>query len=135
MFGGIFMPMILKSVQKGVVAGAAILFICCLIIGLIQLFFDLSDTLMNAASVLILGISAYSSAYFSTQLCRSKGMLQGVLCGAIIFAVTLVISMITHSFTFSDLTVIKALFCLILGAVGGIKGVNTKKTNLPRRLH
>ena len=129
------MPEILKSVQKGILSGFGMLLCLCLLISILQLMTDLSDGLMTAISAMILGISSFTAAYISTQLCRSKGLIQGILCGTTMFLTTLFISVITNSFTFSDLTVIKAIFCLIAGAVGGVKGINTKKTNLPRRLH
>lgn len=129
------MPVILKSVQKGVALAAAILFVICLILSILQLFADISDELIIAASVLVLGISAYASAYISTQICRTKGLIQGVLCGVSVFLLTLLVSLLAHEFSFTDLTVVKAIACLIAGAVGGIMGVNTKKTNLKRWWH
>ena len=129
------MPEILKSVQKGVASAAAILLGICLILSILQIFADISDGLLSAVSVLVLGISSYSAAYISTQICRSKGLLQGILCGVTVFLLTLLVSLLAHEFSFTDLTVVKAIACLIAGVVGGIMGVNTKKTNLKRWWH
>lgn len=129
------MPEIIKSVQKGVAAAGVILVAICLIFSIIQLFADVSDSLLTFISTAVLGAVSFSAAYISTQLCRSKGLLQGLLCGALVFALTLLASVMTREFSFTDLTVIKAVVCLIAGAVGGIKGINTKKTNLKRFWH
>lgn len=129
------MPEIIKSVQKGVAAAGVILVAICLIFSIIQLFADVSDSLLTFISTAVLGAVSFSAAYISTQLCRSKGLFQGMLCGALVFALTLLASVMTREFSFTDLTVIKAIVCLIAGAVGGIKGINTKKTNLKRFWH
>lgn len=129
------MPEILKSVQKGVASAAIILIAVCLLLSAVQLFADISDSFMDILSVAVLGAATYAASYISTQLCRSKGLLQGILCGALVFAVTFLASILAREFNFTDYTVIKAAVCLLAGAFGGIKGVNTKKTNLRRRWH
>ena len=129
------MPEIIKSLQKGVAAATVIMIAVCLVISAVQLFVDISDDLLSIVSVAVLATVSYASAYISTQLYRSKGLLQGVLCGSVVFALVLSASIITHNFRFTDLTVIKGTVCIIAGAVGGVKGINTKKTNLKRFWH
>ena len=129
------MPEILKSVHKGVAAAAVMLMAICLILSILQLFADISDGILSFISVAVLGTVSYTAAYISTQLCRTKGLLQGVLCGTSVFSVALLASVLTHEFSFTDMTAVKAVVCLIAGIAGGIKGVNTKKTNLRRIWH
>lgn len=129
------MPKIIKSVQTGVAAAGVILIAICLILSVIQLFTDISNSMLTYISVAVLGTVSFSAAYISTQLCRSKGLLQGILCGAVVFGLTLFASAVAHEFSFTDLTMIKAAVCLISGTVGGIKGINTRKTNLKRFWH
>lgn len=118
----------IKSVLCGLVCGIAAVFAICTLLGIIMLILNIPDEILSIISVAILALSAYAAGYFSTQLFRSKGMIQGAMCGAGLFFTAFVLSAAFKSFTFSDMAAIKAAACLTAGVVGGVKGVNTKKT-------
>lgn len=116
------------GILKGIVKSFTITGVICVIISIAMLFVDLSDKVLQIISVVLLGLFAYMSAYFSTQIARTKGLLQGVICGSIIFISILLLSIIFNRFTFSNMLFIKLIVAILLGAVGGIKGINTKHT-------
>lgn len=119
-----------KAIRSGLLAGAAAMFLMCLVAAVIQLFSDISDSTAQFVSIAIIALSVYFSAYFSTQLKRSKGLLQGLICGIAAFLILLIVSVLSGNLSFGDMALKKAAVCIISGAVGGIRGINTKKTKL-----
>lgn len=119
-----------KSIFRGLMFSLAAALLICAAEALISLFLDIPEKYILILSALILAAAAYISAYRSTQLYRSKGLIQGLLCGAAVFLTALFLSVLSGSFGFGELTAIKAVLCIIFGAVGGVKGINTKKTKL-----
>lgn len=117
-----------KSVLKGLASSVGVIFLISVIIGLAELFFDITEDILNLASVAILSVAAFSAGYIATQLHRSKGMLQGILCGAGLFLLTLLLSLAFSELELRDVAVVKAVLCILAGVAGGVKGVNTKKT-------
>lgn len=117
-----------RSVISGIAAAAAAVGAFCLVLGIAQLFFDIPDVILSYASCAVLGIACYAAGYSSTQIKRSMGLVQGLLCGLSVFLISLASGIVFGQFIFSDMTLIKAAVCLISGGIGGIKGVNTKKT-------
>ena len=118
------------SVLRGMAAAFASVVIMSAAVGALSLFINISDEIIDLISSVILAASAYVSAYTATQIHRSKGLMQGLLCGAGAFLAALLCSIVFGEFCFRDIAVVKAVACITAGAVGGIKGVNTKKTGL-----
>ena len=117
-----------KSVFKGLAGSIAVVAAICWLLGIAELFADISDDILDVASVGILGVAAFSAGYIATQLYRSKGLLQGLLCGAGLFSLALILSLIFSEFEFRNIAVIKGVVCVIAGISGGVIGINTKKT-------
>ena len=76
----------------------------------------------------MLGFLCFLSAYFSTQIKRSKGLLQGVVSATVIYILAVALSLMFDKFIMSELVIIKLIVCVVCGISGGIKGVNTKHT-------
>lgn len=117
-----------KSVLTGIGISLLSVVIFCAALGTVMLFFTVSDSMLSAVSLAVIGISAYVGGYFSTQKFRSMGLIQGVLCGAGLFLAIFLLSAAFDLFSFEDMTLIKAAVSAVCGVVGGVKGVNTKKT-------
>ena len=119
-----------KSVLRGIAVSFGVILLICAVLATAEHYFDLSDTVIDITSVLILGIASFAASYAATQLYRSRGLLQGILCGASIFLIVFLLSIAFGEFEFMDATIIKAIICVLAGVVGGVKGVNTKKTGV-----
>lgn len=117
-----------KSVLRGLAGAVAVILLICTLIGFAELFADISEEILDIASVAILSVAAFSAGYFATQIYRSKGLIQGILCGATAFGLALLLSLAFEEFECRDIAVVKGVFCLLSGMIGGVKGVNTKKT-------
>lgn len=95
-----------------------------------MLWVDIPDGLLTLIAVLIIVFNCYLSAYISTQHDRNNGIAQGLKCGIINFIMILLVSLILGNFSFSKTFALKLILCIFFGTIGGIVGVNTKKTNI-----
>lgn len=122
------MSEIAKSTAKGVAAGICFALGLCFLVALISVFADIPDGALDVISALIFSAAAYLAGFVSTQICRSKGLVQGVICGLALFLTALLLSAAFKKIEFSDIAAMKFALSLCSGAVGGVKGINTKKT-------
>ena len=122
------MSEISRSLAFGLAAALGVTLCASVILGAAQLFLDIPDGILTAASCAVMGGAAYAAGYTATQQKRSRGLIQGALCGAGIYIFALILSIASGLCEFSDMSAIKAAVCLIFGIIGGVKGVNTKKT-------
>lgn len=123
----------IKPICKGAVKAVAITLLICAFLSLIMLYIDFSDELLSYISIALLGVLCYLSSYFSTQIKRTKGLLQGILCGGLIFVLMFILSVLSGNLSISEQLPIKAVVCLTFGIIGGVKGINTKHTKLHKR--
>lgn len=117
---------ILKSFAKSTMLSALLI----LIFSGSMLWVDIPDGLLTLIAVLIIVFNCYLSAYISTQHDRNNGIVQGLKCGIINFIMILLVSLILGNFSFGNAFAPKLILCIFSGAIGGIVGVNTKKTNI-----
>ena len=118
------------GIRQGMTAGTLVLAAAIVLISLVAAFADIPKNIIDAAALLSVSLSAYVCAYVSTQTCRHKGLLQGVICSGIYCAAMIVGCVVSNGYV-SGFCMLKAVFCIIFGAVGAIKGINTKKTLKP----
>lgn len=122
------MPARKKCITLGIIFGLIIIIVLCTLFALIMTFADLPDLIISAISFLIISLACYFSAFFSTQIYRKNGFFQGFICGLGVFALLFITSLIGYKAQLSTMVFVKFLFCIFFGVVGGIKGVNTRKT-------
>lgn len=115
---------------KGFFKSLIVLFIICSVISVLMLFVDIPDSVIRYIGVIMLGFLCFLSAYFSTQIKRSKGLLQGLVSATVIYILLVALSLMFGRFTMSELVIIKLIVCVVCGIFGGIKGVNTKHTKV-----
>ncbi len=118
---------LLLAIKHGAAAGGLAVLIICLILSAILTFADIPDIIISGAVVVMLSAFCYICAYRSTQICRRGGIKQGAISGAIAALPILVISSISCGYV-SDYCLVKISACLIFGIIGGIRGINTKRT-------
>lgn len=122
------MSVFARGILRGVGFAFSVILLISAVLGLVALFLDIPDAVLEAASVAVLGVAAYSAAHRSTQINRSKGLRQGIVCGAALYLVIFVLSLAFSQFYFTETAVVKAAVCLIFGIIGGVVGINTKMT-------
>ncbi len=118
---------LLHALKHGLAAGGLAVLIICTLLSIVMTLADIPDIIISAAVVIMLSAFCYICAYRSTQICRRGGIKQGAISGAIAALPILVISSISCGYI-SDYCLVKTSACLIFGIIGGIRGINTKRT-------
>lgn len=114
-----------KGISKGLACGTGVLAASSALIT----YVSLGDEIAGALAVIALAAFCYSSAYFSSQIYRKSGLMQGVICSALVMIPMALISSISNGYL-SDYCIVKLIAAAASGIAGGIKGVNTKKTRI-----
>lgn len=124
------MPKFKNGIRIGVIKGAITFIIILIVLSVLALYIDLPNSIIGFLSYMIISLVSFQAAYESTQKFRSKGIIQGLCCGLLIFSILFLISIIVNGFLISERIIIKSAICLMFGTLGGIIGINSKKTKL-----
>ncbi len=118
--------------KKGIVAGilSLIVFIAffTLLFGTVMTLTDISDEIVRIVGTLILSTGCFLASYVSTQIIRNNGLLQGLMISGMVSAFLLIICIILNK-AITIACFEKIVCCALFSVIGGIKGINTKKTN------
>lgn len=118
---------LLCAIKHGAAAGGLTVLIICLILSVVLTFVDVPDIIISGVVVIMLSAFCYICAYCSTQICRRGGIKQGAISGVIPALPILIISGVSCGYV-SDYCLVKISACLIFGIIGGVRGINTKRT-------
>ena len=97
------------GIRRGMTAGTLVLAAAIVLISLVAAFADIPKNIIDAAALLSVSLSAYVCAYVSTQTCRHKGLLQGVICSGIYCAAMIVGCVVSNGYV-SGFCMLKAVF-------------------------
>ena len=118
---------IIKAVLVGDIVGVLV---CALLLFITSFLFVQTKNMPNAVieplTIGIAGIGAFCAGYISARVLKNKGMFLGMSAGFILFAVLFISGLIIAREALTMVTVIKLLLLLLMGAVGGIIGVNKR---------
>lgn len=120
------------GIKAGLLAAFVFTVISFVLLSAVITFADIPDSAVKAAGAAVFAAACYISGYASTQIARKNGLLQGLCCSGIISAL-LFISGLIISKDITGFLLTKIILCIIFGSIGGVKGINTKKTNLRRK--
>jgi len=116
------------SMIVSILCGILSIILLCIVFSAVILYFLKDMKYMNAFCYFIFSTGIYSGTYICGKYRRKKGLAEGALSGIIIFLTVLFSGFLITG----NIPEIKKLFILLIcGAVGGIKGVNSKR---PRKL-
>ncbi len=125
----------MNSLKPGIISGlilSAELFIGIVVaFSIVMTFADIPDEIVRGISGLIPGAVSYAAAYASTQTVRNKGLVQGAILGGLFLIITVLLGLIFNGLV-SESCLIKAGACFVAGILGGVIGVNTRKTKLSK---
>lgn len=117
------------SVFKGILAAYIITIPSFLIFALILANTDFPQKLISPAVVVTTIISVLTAGSMSTKGIKNRGWLNGSLVGLIYMVILYIISsMIFKSFSIDKYVVTMTIIGVLTGAIGGIVGINIKKT-------
>lgn len=89
---------------------------------------DANDAAISVMTTVALGAGAYTGGYVSARRRKRNGLLMGVLCGVFIFLVILILSAFFSKAVQSFSPSAKLIVTLVCAAVGGVVGVNSRKS-------
>lgn len=117
----------IKALIAGLLVGTASLVILLLVISILLL---MSGTLPHDYLIwfdlVACGISVFLCGCVCARIIRSKGIIWGAASGFMMFMIQFLSGLFGADTNISYVTFIKLLIFVLLGAVGGIKGVNKK---------
>lgn len=117
----------LRAIVFGTLFGVVLCVLCLLIA---SFAFVKAKTLpLNLIQIFILIICAFGAfwgGYITVRISKIRGMFYGMLSGLLLFAIQFVAGMIVTHDAITFYTLVKLFLMLLLGAIGGIVGVNKK---------
>lgn len=120
---------LLLALGKGIAVGLACGLAVLLAASILMTYISLDDIFTNALTSIAIAVITYVSSHHSAQLCRQKGLFQGIVCSAVIMIPMAIISMAANGYL-SDYCIFKLIIAAVFGIAGGIIGINTKKTKI-----
>ena len=117
---------------KGTLIGAGIsAAICALLLCLSALILNMTSAIPYPALDYIMlafqAVSVFIGSYIAAAIIKSRGLIIGLITGALIYLVITILGFSSGNGNIGLLTLIRAAALLLLGAIGGIKGVNKKE--------
>ncbi len=87
----------------------------------------LSPELTDYAMLGLLSLSCLFGGFVSAKINKNNGLLCGAATAFLVFAVTTIAGLSQFSETVTLLTLLRFIFTLLCGSIGGILGVNQKE--------
>ena len=119
-----------KNYLFGVIFGVAACIISIFIFALIMFIFKIDRAYATFFGTISVSAGAYVSAFSIAKKTGSKGYLTGIITGIVYFAVITVLSFIITKENIGSNTAFHFIIIILSSEVGGIMGVNTKKTKI-----
>lgn len=118
-----------KCFIVGTLSGIIVTTISLILFAVIFTALDLDTVYAHPIASVCCAIGSFFGGYISAKLCKSKGLINGVLTGFFIFLAVTLISLFVSGGSFTLMTIIRMIIILTSAAIGGILGVNklTKK--------
>ncbi len=109
-----------------VISGVCILAICLLAFSLLLTAFDANDAVKSVMSGISLCLSVFAAGFICAKQRRKNGLLSGIACGICIYFITLCLGTLALKITMGKGVFGKLLLVTVIGAAGGVCGVNSK---------
>lgn len=117
----------IKSIIKAVGVGIIITIIFLFIYSIILTYTNVSEATMPTVVIVITAISILIASQLTTKNLKKNGIINGSFVGLIyIVGIYIISSIITGNFGFNLSAIIMCIVGIMMGAVGGIIGINMK---------
>lgn len=112
---------------SGVAIGLTLIIL--LIFALLLAYTDMSETIITPVVIVTSSISILMGSIMSSRKIRKQGLINGGFVGLIyILVIYLLSSMIQKDFGVNMYSIIMIIACILAGCLGGIIGVNQKRS-------
>lgn len=124
------------SVLKGILAAYLITIPAFMLFALILANMDFPQKLIPSAVVVTTVISVLTAGCVSTRGLKNRGWLNGSIVGLIYMLILYIFSgLVYKNFTINKYVVTMAVIGILTGAIGGIAGINFKKSSKYRHIN
>lgn len=120
----------LKPIILSVCISLILSLILLLVFSLVLLKADVSLSLINPITIVIMGISVFLGTFTVSRKVRRRGLFLGFSSGLLFFIIMLLISASVSPMGIGTDALIRALVAIFAGIFGGILGVNSKTKSL-----
>lgn len=87
---------------------------------------NIPTSVVTPLTMFIIALGAFISGYVSARILRNNGLFWGIISGFIMFIVVFISGLMISGGEISTLSLVKLTLMLLMGAIGGITGVNKK---------
>ncbi len=87
---------------------------------------NISATVITPLTMFAIALSAFISGYITARIIKSNGLFWGMIAGFVMFSVVFIAGLMISNGEISTLVLVKLTLMLLMGAIGGIAGVNKK---------
>lgn len=117
------------TIIKGTVISVVITLLLLFIFAIILTYTGVSETMIPAAIIVITAISLLIGSSIANKKIKKNGILNGGMIGGIyLFTLYIISSVINGSFSIGLKSIIMITIGILFGIIGGIIGVNSKKS-------
>ena len=87
---------------------------------------NISATVITSLTMFAIALGAFISGYITARIIKSNGLFWGMIAGFVMFSVVFIAGLMISNGEISTLVLVKLTLMLLMGAIGGIAGVNKK---------
>lgn len=87
---------------------------------------NISATVITPLTMFAITLGAFISGYITARIIKSNGLFWGMIAGFVMFSVVFIAGLMISNGEISTLVLVKLTLMLLMGAIGGIAGVNKK---------
>ena len=87
---------------------------------------NISATVITPLTMFAIALGAFISGYVTARIIKSNGLFWGMIAGFVMFSVVFIAGLMISNGEISTLVLVKLTLMLLMGAIGGIAGVNKK---------
>ena len=118
----------IKPILTGSIISILSTAVLLFIFSLVMTKVDLPFSLVSPISIVILGFSTLLGAFIGAKSFGCKGFFIGLCTSLLVFLTLLLLNLSMEPQGFGSIAIIKAATILISGIVGGVLGVNKRKS-------
>ncbi|WP_092751778.1 TIGR04086 family membrane protein [Hydrogenoanaerobacterium saccharovorans] len=118
----------LKPILSGTLVGAVVITVILMVLSLLLSLQNIPQMLINPMVLLALAIGSLMGGSFAAKMVREKGLVMGLCCGVLLFLMLLLFGQGISDNGFGFMAAIKLAIALLFSAIGGVAGVNSKKS-------
>ncbi|MBQ7132436.1 MAG: TIGR04086 family membrane protein [Oscillospiraceae bacterium] len=119
-----------------VLSGVAVLILCLFGFSCLLTIIDANNAIKSVMSGISLCLGAFASGFICAKQKRRRGLINGLFCGLFVYLAVFCIGFLLLKITIGSGVFGKLMLVCILGAAGGVCGVNSKhnfKASKPKK--